>query len=271
MRTPQLARRLVGLVGAAALVGGLALGAGVGVGVYAQTTATPTAAPTVSGPTPASNLGGPSSVPSARFYGTVTGANGSVVPTGTTVTATIGGVACGFGTVTNSQYIVDVQAISGCTAPGATVHFAVGGVPATQTGTLPNVEGTAVQLNLTVAAPTPTPAPTTATVPPPPPPPAPTTPRPTTVTATATPRPSTPAAQVPSAQRPSAPAAQKPAGVPVAQRPGAAAPAPAARPYLPNTGTGGAQGSGAGLALLGILLGAVALSATGLVTYRRAR
>ncbi|HZU77507.1 MAG TPA: Fe3+-hydroxamate ABC transporter substrate-binding protein, partial [Dehalococcoidia bacterium] len=63
MRTQ--ATRLAGLVGAAALLGGLALSAGVA--VYAQTGSTPT---------PVSNVGGPNSVPSARFYGTVTSASG---------------------------------------------------------------------------------------------------------------------------------------------------------------------------------------------------
>ena len=207
MRTK--ATRLAGLVGAAALLGGLALSAGVA--VHAQTGT----------PTPASNVGGPSSVPSARFYGTVSGTNGGSVPTGTTVTATIGGVACGFGTVSGSSYVVDVQAIAGCTAPGATVSFSVGGNPATQTGTLPSVEGTAVSLNLTAGvAATATPAP--------PPPPAPPTPArtaapPPAPPATAT-RPATPVVQT--GQKPSAPVAQKPGApyAPVAQRPGASAP-----------------------------------------------
>ena len=55
----------------------------------------------------------------------------------------------------------------------------------------------------------------------------------------------------------------------------AVAPAPAARPALPNTGTGGllggSQSDATSIALLGIILGAVALSATGLVAYRRSR
>jgi len=243
------ATRLAALVGAAALLGGIALSAGVA--VHAQTPATST---------PASNIGGPSSVPSARFYGSVTTVAGSPALTGSTITATIGGVACGFGTVSGGTYIVDVQAISGCTGAGATVSFSVGGSVATQTGTLPTVEGSAVSLNLTVAPPaTPTPAPTTAPPPPPPPP-----------TATKTPPPPAPSATA--AQRPAAPAAQKPAA-PVAQKPGAAAARPAARPALPNTGTGGTAGQNgaASLALLGILLGALALSATGLVAYRRTR
>src|SRR4051794_16206356 len=154
MRIRKHGLRVAGGLGAAALLGGMALSAA---GGDAQTPATPT---------PASNVGGPSGVPSARFYGSVT-SSGAPVPTGATVTATIGGVACGFGTVSGSTYVVDVQAIAGCTAPGATVSFSVGGMPASQTGTLPNIPGNAVNLNLTVSAPTPVP-----TAPPPPPPPA---------------------------------------------------------------------------------------------------
>jgi hypothetical protein len=260
--------RLGALVGAAALLGGLAL-AGAGAGVHAQTGATATAtaaAATPTGPTPASNVGGPSAVPSARFFGTVT-LNGAAAAQGTTVTASIGGVACGFGTVSGSTYAVDVQAINGCTTPGATVNFTVGGVRASQTGTLPPIEGTAVQLNLTAVAATPTPPP----APPPPPPPspvrtvAPPPPPPPPPTATRT------AVATPAAQRPAAPAAQ--AAKPAA--PGAQAARPAAAPALPRTGTGGLldqhQNGATGLALLGIILGAMALSATGLVAYRRSR
>jgi len=74
-------------------------------------------------------------------------------------------------------------------------------------------------------------------------------------------------------QKPSAPVAQKPGAAPVAQRPGAYAPAPAARVALPNTGAGSLseQNGATSVALLGILLGAIALSATGLVAYRRSR
>ena len=261
------ATRLGALVGAAALLGGLAL-AGAGAGVHAQTGATATAtaaAATPTGPTPASNVGGPSAVPSARFFGTVT-LNGAAAAQGTTVTASIGGVACGFGTVSGSTYAVDVQAINGCTTPGATVNFTVGGARASQTGTLPPIEGTAVALNLTAVAATPAPAP-----PPPPPP-------PTAVRTAAPPPPPPPrptpartAVATPAAQRPAAPAAQ--AAKPAA--PGAQAARPAAAPALPRTGTGGLldqhQNGATGLALLGIILGAMALSATGLVAYRRSR
>src|SRR5579875_1925267 len=251
------ATRLSALVGAALLVGGVALSAG-SIVVQAQTgTATP--APTVAGPTPATNLGGPAAVPSARFSGTVT-LNGQPAPTGATVVASIGGVACGFGTVTNGSYIVDIQAIAGCTTPGATVSFTVNGVAASQTGTLPALQGSPVILNLTAQAASPTTAPTpTRTMTPPPPPPT------VTHTATATPA-RTPTAQAP-AQKPSA---QKPAAAqaPAAQKP-AAAPAGV---KLPSTGVGGASGSGlAGVGLLGTLLGAVVLTLSGVVASRRGR
>ena len=251
--------RLAGLVGAVVLLGGVALSAVVGVSAQAPAT-----------PTPASNVGGPAGVPSARFFGSVTGANGAPVVSGTTVTATIGGVACGVGSVTGTTYIVDVQAISGCTAPGATVSFAIGGQPATQTGTLPNVEGTAVTLNLTVAVATPTPAPATATTVPPPPPP----PPPTTAPATASPTPAaSPVTQQTTQQtaKPVVVTAQKPVAV-TAQKPGATTTYPAARVSLPNTGAGANDQTGtASVALLGILLGALALGGTGLVAYRRSR
>src|SRR5712692_8056816 len=144
------ATRVGALLGAAALLGGLALSAGVA-GVGAQT-GSPTASPTPSGPTPASNVGGPSGVPSARFFGSAT-VSGSAASSGTTVTASIGGVACGFGTVSAGQYFVDVQAISGCITPGSAVSFMVGGQAATASpaASLPAIPGTAVLANLTTA------------------------------------------------------------------------------------------------------------------------
>src|SRR5579875_1121575 len=257
------ATRLSALVGAALLVGGVALSAG-SIVVQAQTgTATP--APTVAGPTPATNLGGPAAVPSARFSGTVT-LNGQPAPTGATVVASIGGVACGFGTVTNGSYIVDIQAIAGCTTPGATVSFTVNGVAASQTGTLPALQGSPVILNLTAQGASPTTAPTP---PPPPPTTAPTRtmtppPPPPTVTHTATATPArTPTAQAPSAQKPAA------AQAPAAQKPAAAAPAGV---KLPSTGAGGVSGGGlAGVGLLGTLLGALVLTVSGVVASRRGR
>jgi len=305
--------RLGAMAGAAALMSGLALSAVANVGAQVGTS------------TPASNVGGPRNVPSARVYGTITGPVGSGA-----VTASIGGVACGFGTVTGNSYFVDVQAIAGCTAPGAVVTLTVGGNPAVASpaAVLPPVP-TSVLANLTVsvAAPVST---ATMTPPPPPPPPArasasptataaPPTMAPTArVTATTAPPTMAPTARVtatvaptarvtatvaptaratatvttqrpnaPVAQKANAPVAQKAVGVaaaavaqkaaaaPVAQGPGAVAAAPAARVALPNTGTGGLldqRDSGTtSVALLSILLGAVLLSATGLVSYRRSR
>jgi len=260
------ATRLGALLGAAALLGGLALSAAGGSGVHAQTggSATPTA--TASGPTPASNVGGPAAVPSARFFGTVSPAAGAALP-GTVVTASIGGVLCGSGTVASGQYTVDVQAIQGCTTPGATVSFTVGGMPASPSATLPAIQGTAVRNNLTVSAPTPTPAP--ATPPPsptrvttPPPPPTRVTTPPPPPTATRPPASATAAqGQRPVAQKPVAPAAQKP----VAQRPVVV--------VLPNTGSGATAGqSGSSvLALVSILLGAGLLGASGLLAFRKSQ
>jgi len=276
------ATRLAALAGATALLGGLALAAA-GSGVRAQT-ASPTPAPaaaspapaaaTPSGPTPASNVGGPSAVPSARFFGSVS-VSGVAGSAPTTVTASIGGTACGFGNISSGTYTLDIQAISGCTTPGASVSFAVGSNPANETGTLPAIPGTAVRLNLTAASATPTPPPppppapptparTASAAPPPPPPPPPASATPAR-TATTAPRPSATSAQGAVAQKPAAPA-----GAP------AAAPAAApARVTLPSTGTGGLagqnQGGATAFALLSILLGAVLLSATGLVAYRRSR
>ncbi|HZU76972.1 MAG TPA: hypothetical protein VFA70_09430 [Dehalococcoidia bacterium] len=260
-------RAPVPLAAAGIIVLAAGLAFGLGAGVHAQTPATPT---------PAVNVGGPQAVPSARFYGSVTGPNGAVVPPGTTVTALVGGTVCGTGTVTAGQYIVDVQAITGCTTPGATVTFTVGGQPASQTGTLPAIEGSAVQLNLTVAAATPTPAPAVATPPPPPPPPAPASP-----TRTPTPAPTVaPTAIVPvsppntglggaAQQKPAAPVTQRPGTVP-----GAAAAAPAARPALPNTGTGSLAANHHDQPLSGWLIGAALVSLLGaggltLATRRR--
>jgi len=263
MSIRSTATRLGALVGAAALLGGIALTAGST--VFAQAgQATPTATATAAGPTPAVNLGGPAAVPAARFSGTVN------APNGATVVASIGGVACGFGTVTNGSYYVDIQEITGCSTAGASVNFTVDGDPASPTGTVPALEGTAVILNLTKAAATA--APTTAPTPPPPPtvtkttaptpPPPPKTAAPTTAPTKAPTAAPTKTAQAPSAQKPAG--AQAPAGKPAAQQ------APAGV-RLPNTGTGGVSDSGLGFGLLGILLGAFTLSITGIAAYRRSR
>src|SRR5207249_4141505 len=105
LRTRVLALSLA--TAAVAVAAGLAFS--VGSGVNAQAPA----------PTPAASLGGPAGVPSARFFGSVSGAAGAPVVSGTSVTASINGVACGTGTVTGTTYVVDVQSIAGCTTPGA--------------------------------------------------------------------------------------------------------------------------------------------------------
>ena len=109
------ATRLGALIGAAALIGGLALSASGGSGVHAQTGGSATATPTAS-------AGGPAPVPATRFFGAVTVA-GSAAVDGTTVTASIGGTLCGSAQTQAGQYILDIQGITGCTTPGAAVSF----------------------------------------------------------------------------------------------------------------------------------------------------
>src|SRR5579875_628642 len=240
----------------------------------------------------------PSSVPTARFYGHATFPNG-VLPAGTSVTATVGGVACSVGVTASGgvstgaldnlgNYALDVQAVPGCTTPGATVAFSAAGLKAQQTGTIPQIPGTAVHLDLTFAAaatptppppPPPTVAPSTRPSPPPPPP----------STVVPTPRPATPVATPVHPVTQQAPrgkeAVQAPKGPVTAQGPKAAA-APvygqgggsvaATAPRLPSTGTGGLldeQSSSAATswALAAIVLAALGASASGLVAYRRRR
>jgi hypothetical protein len=244
----------------------------------------------------------PSGVPTARFYGHATFPSGGNPP-GSTVTASVGGAVC---SVTNTNYLsgvtqgavdnggnyeIDIEAVAGCTTPGATVTFAANGIKAQQVGTLPDLAGTAVHLDLTFgAAATPT---ATAAPPPPPPPPsaAPTatvaaTPRPSTApppppaTAAPSPKPPTPVVvQRPVVQQaPKGPiSAQGPARGPAAyQAPVYQAPAAGVSPRLPNTGTGGlldqqSNDSLAVWALAAIVLAGLAVSASGLFAYRRSR
>ena len=252
MRVGKRVLALAALTGVLAIVGAFALGRGGSVNAQTGTA------------TPATSGGGPGNVPSARFFGTVTGVGGAAISPGTPVVALIGAIACGTGAATNGNYSVDVQSIAGCTAPGATVNFTVGGAPATQTGTLPPIQGTAVQVNLTLAAATPTPAP-----PPPPPPP------PPTARATTAPTPPPPPTVAPTAVVPARPPStglggaeqQKPAGPAVAQ-----AARPAAAPALPNTGSGSmaagrSTGTLAGLIALGAAL--ILVSAGSLAVSRK--
>lgn len=266
MSIRSTATRVGALVGAAALLGGIAMTASTA--VFAQAgTATPTAAAATASPLPV-QVGGPAQVPTVRFFGTVTGAtSGNVV-------ASVGGVACGFGTVSGGSYILDIQYITGCNTPGATVTFTVNGNSA-GSSTLPSgslTEGNAMSFNLTVVAATATPMSTPPPLPTTPratstPPPLPHTATPTAVTRTATAKPPT-STQAP-AQKPSG--AQKPVGAQAAAGKPAAAQAPAGV-KLPNTGTGGVSDSGLmGFGLLGILLGAATLTLSGVAAYRRSR
>jgi hypothetical protein len=156
--------------------------------------------------------------PPTRFFGKAT-LDGKPAPDGTTVTAMVGGKACGTGTVTGGTYMVDVKSAGtepGCGTDGASVAFQVGSARASQTGTFQT--GAFVPLDLTASQATPTPTATPARTP---------TPAPTPVrtpTAAATP------ARTPTVAATAA--AQRPAATPVAQRP-AAAPA-----QLPRTGAG---------------------------------
>jgi hypothetical protein len=228
------------------------------------------------------NAQAPSSVPAARFYGTARCPQGTC-PSNLTITATVGGTTCSAtqsipGGQTNSgidnggNYVLDIQSVPGCTAPGSTVSFSAGAYRATETGTIPDIPGTAVHLNLTFTTPaTPTRAatavatPTRAATPAPPPPPPP-------VTATR------PAATPAVVQRPVT--QQAPKGPVVAQAPKAApaapAAAPATAPRLPSTGTGGLLDTQSGNSLTGwalalIVLAALGVSASGILAYRRSQ
>jgi hypothetical protein len=88
-------------------------------------------------------------IPVARYFGSAT-VYGQPAADGLPVTATIGGVACGFGRTSGGQYVLDIQPIQGCTTPGSTVSFTIQGNSAIPSGTLPSTPGTAIRLNLSV-------------------------------------------------------------------------------------------------------------------------
>jgi len=206
----------------------------------------------------------PTNLPMARFYGQAT-VNGAKPITNLTISALVGTTPCsgtqanvsGSGTFNDGSYFVDIQAVPGCTTPGATVTFTISGFKAKQTGTLPQIPGTPVHLDLDFQAP----ATPTAAAPTPPPP-------PTPARTQVAPPPSTPPPARPS---------QTPSPKPVVQQAPAGAGggyAPVAGAKLPNTGTGGLldqQTTETGWALLVIVLAALGVSATGLVAYRRQR
>ncbi len=102
----------------------------------------------------------PPSIPAARFFGSAA-LYGSAAPSGAVVAASVGGVACGTGSVDAGQYVLDLEAFGACGVPGYVVNFTVNGVAAAQTGTVPDIPGTAVPLDLTTpfAAPPPAPPP----------------------------------------------------------------------------------------------------------------
>jgi len=240
---------------------------------------------------PPASAQAPVSVPVARFYGKVRDANGLPI-VNWTITASVGAQVCsgtqanvgGSGTANDGTVFIDIQAIPGCTTPGSTVVFtaslgASGTVRAKQTGTIPDLPGTAVHLDLDFPAP----ATPTAAAPPPPPPPTvarTNTPAPPPATAVRTPTtaPATPV-RTPVVQRS---VQQAPKGPVSAQGPkygagGAGGGVAATAPRLPNTGTGGlldqqsSSNSLAGWALALIVLAALGVSASGLMAYRRSR
>jgi hypothetical protein len=119
------------------------------------------------------NAQAPSSVPSARFYGNARCPQGTC-PSNLTITASVGSTVCtGTQSIPQSQtnsgidnggnYVIDIQSIPGCSSPGSTVSFTAGGYRATETGTVPDIPGTAVHLNLTFQLPA---TPTRAATPP---------------------------------------------------------------------------------------------------------
>jgi hypothetical protein len=181
--------------------------------------------------TQAARAQAPQSVPAVRFYGSVRDPAGQPFK-GVTVVALVGGIQCGYGSSDNGgNYFVDVQSAAGCTTPGATVKFSFQGLIASQTGTIPSVEGSAQHLDLTfatapTATPTPPPPPTVVATTPPPPPPtvAPATVRPTTPPAPPTVRPTTPPA--PPTERPTV----RPTTAPVVQQGAKSAQGPAKGP-----------------------------------------
>jgi hypothetical protein len=269
-RTQQTQARFViaAALAAALTIGAVAAG---GYAVSAHVDATPASTITV-----------------ARFFGGVS-SSGSALASGSTVTASVDGVACGVGTVSGGQYTVDVQELPGCINPGKKVDFIVNGRPASPQGSIPSLQGAAVQVNLSVAQATPTPSPSpaptaaaavtaaptsaavaaaaatsapTRTSAAPPSPPA--LPSVTSAARTPTPRPATPAG---TATRSAAAASPKPAVAPAsAQRPATKAAAPA----LPKTGTGGAARDGRTATLIGLVLAAAAiLAGAGAVALRR--
>jgi len=209
----------------------------------------------------------------ARFYGQVTVPTGAPI-TNLTITGSVGSTTCsgtqsgvaGSATVNSGQYILDIQAVPGCTTPGSSVTFTVAGFRARETGTIPDLPGTAVHLDLHFQAPT---TPTAVATP------VATTPRPVT------PPPSTqvvtPPSPVPTTPRVATQVVQQRAVQSgVAPKYPAAAGGGGGAVRLPSTGTGGlldqqSSSSLTGWALALVVLAGLGVSASGLVAYRRSR
>lgn len=245
----------------------------------------------------------PIAPPAVRFYGHVTVQGGRQLPISSKIAANVNGQRCdatvifprpglpnginGSFTDNNSNYALDVQSAPGCTTPGASVDFSSGALKAQQHGTIPDLPGTAVHLDLTFQLP---PTPTPAAAPRPAPAPAPRPAPPPAFTAPLRPAGQGPAGaqgprgiQGPSkAQGPwKGPAAVK--GPYRAQGPARAqAPAygagggavTAAAPRLPSTGTGGLLDQPVGTpftapwSLAAVLLAAVALGVGGVAASK---
>ncbi|MGH2603400.1 MAG: hypothetical protein ACRDJ9_28950, partial [Dehalococcoidia bacterium] len=146
------------LVGAAAAVGTLVLGAFALTGAVSAQSPSPSPAASPAAPMPGT--------PPMRAFGTAQ-LNGTNAASGTAVVATIGSASCGTGQVSGTgTYVLDVNSAAtqaGCGTDGATVNFTVGGARATQTATWRQGAFTEVNLTATSATATPT---ATATRPP---------------------------------------------------------------------------------------------------------
>jgi len=215
----------------------------------------------------------PSTVPVARFYGQVTVPTGAPI-TNLTITGSVGSTTCsgtqagvaGSATVNSGQYILDIQAVPGCTTPGSSVTFTVAGFRARETGTIPDLPGTAVHLDLHFQAPA---TPTVVATPVSTPPTVATTVRPTAPTTVVPPPAATTPRVTPVVQQRAVQAGVAPKG-PVAAGGGGGA------VRLPSTGTGGlldqqSSSSLTGWALALVVLAGLGVSASGLVAYRRSR
>ena len=162
MRKAGIVLTILGVSAFAAL---LVMGLGFGTAQAQDGTATPTATPEATA-TPEGTATPQTCAPviPGTYNGTVT-VNGVPAPDGTTVTATIGGVAWATDTTSGGRYVFDVPATLPTTEPcfsGGEISFTCDSAAATETATW---NSGLHDLNLTCgAAATPTVAPPTATV-----------------------------------------------------------------------------------------------------------